>query len=744
MRCRGFLTGLRALLPRSDLPGAKQPTPFGVNRYVLLFCYSLYGFFTAAVFFCWPAMAAVIMRNEGFSNLCARDPVTGEFIKDLRKEADKLYICDEQDAAVQKLFPLTGACCCAMSACGGALLDWIGPRWTACFGQTLTIVGWLLLAFGGPTSTPYVAGMVFIGLGADAGFLPAMCVTRVFPGASGFVITVLGSASTGSSAVPLVLLHLIEKHGVTLKQAALGYIGAGPCFAIVVAMLLLPAKNFLVDTDTPPLPPASTPETKPKAFQEQSTLPVLKDATVVDGSGVRRFAWPNMRKYFFIRNRSLPVVVTGASRRRRPLVIEVGKAEQEDTPKSHITRCDGRSLFETQRTESTATEGGETSVPEKTARAASTQQVRRVVRTAGEEDEVREESEQGNQQQKTEARRRTETADSWVAVELNGASWVGGAESTSATAASAEKEGVVDVGENEGGEKGKESRAARDERGENVLCEERREGDQKGGLLGLVEDQVEKSRTTGFLYQALSIRYVVVVFYFVGVAWAGAFYQQAPRRMFSDHVVWIMELLQPFGSIPCVILGRLADLIGILKIFTLINTFGLMMYALSLGRSDVCGYISVICFTLYVSLFTSQIFIYIEKTFSPAHFGKLIGIAVLIGGLLSFVCNPLYETVVVKLNKGNPVSVQVAMVVLMCVQYVWIAILFYLKKQNPHPYRDAPACQELCSSGVVQTTTTQSETPSAAKTSLMLRTNDICGSSGRIEGCEVTHTAVTV
>ncbi|PFH36359.1 hypothetical protein BESB_045510 [Besnoitia besnoiti] len=497
----GVLGFLASLLPRSDLPGARQKTPFGLNRYVLLLVYSVVVFTTGAVFYGWTALSGMIFRNDGLAHLCPKN-ASGEYEPDMRKQG-QLFICDEQDAAVQKLYTMTFAVACVMSACAGTLLDWLGPLFTEILGQTFNLVGWLLLAFSSPDFPAYYISLVFIGLGADSSLLPTLCVRRLFPGSTGLIITIIGSAASASFGIPLILNSIVENHGASVRTVSLCYCCVGPVLGILIAIFLIPRSGFALDD-------AGT------TFREEEEM-----------------------------------LITEEEEARHGIVPEPAPGGFEDG-------CVGR--------------GG------------------------GERESKREKA------------------------------------------------------------KRKANRLARD-------------------VVG-----------SSFWKQLLSIRYCLIVVYFVVVSWGTSYYQQAARRMFSDAVISVLEVLLPLSFIPCIILGKIADMVGIFKVLFVINSAGLLTYVFSFFDSDGTGYASALCFMIYMSLLTSQMFVYIEATFSPNHFGKLIGIGTMVGGLLSLVSNCLYEDVTVNREGGNPRSIQIAMTALLCVQYVWIATLAILHVKNPKPY----------------------------------------------------------
>ncbi|CBZ51905.1 conserved hypothetical protein [Neospora caninum Liverpool] len=465
---------LSKLLPRDDLPGANQKTPFSLNRYLLLLLYSIVVFTTGAVFYGWTALSAMIFKNDGFAYLCAKNS-EGVYEPDLR-ESGKLYICDEQDATVQKLYTMTFAVACLMSAGAGTLLDWLGPLFTELLGQVFNLIGWLLLAFSTADYPLYYPALVFIGLGADSSMLPTLCIRRLFPGSTGLIITILGSAASASFGIPLILSEIVENHGFSVRTVSIGYCILGPVLGIVVAVLFMPRRGFALD--------------------DEGTIFREEDEAATEA----------------------------------PRALENGQADAQSS------RDVGHSL-------------------------------RAVTKSS-------------------------------------------------------------------------------------------------------------------FWSQLFSVRYFLIVLYFVVVSWATSYYQQAARRMFSDSVVSVMEILLPLSFVPCIILGKIADVVGIIRVLVVMNTSGLLTYVFSFFKNDATGYLSAICFMIYMSLLTSQVYVYVEGTFSPNHFGKLIGLSNLTGGLLSLVSNPLYENITVNRDNGDPLCIQIAMTVLLCVQYLWIFILGFLKVRD--------------------------------------------------------------
>ncbi|OEH75293.1 uncharacterized protein LOC34618879 [Cyclospora cayetanensis] len=468
-------SSLKSAVPRSDLPGAQQPTPWGLNRYVILLIYLLYVFLTGCVYFGWASLSSMLLKAQSFSALCPKD-ADGRFIDDMT--ADKGFICDEQEAAVQHLYTITLAVHTTFSSVAGTMMDFAGPLMTAFLGQLFNFTGWALLASSETVgNSALYAGFVFIGMGADMGFLPVLCITRLFPGSAGLNITLLGSAASASFAIPLILEAICKSLNVSSPRNVFwAYAGMGPGLCLLFALLFIPRSGYI---------------------------------------------------------------------------------------------------------------------------------------------DFRDEEDAGS----TEAAQGKQSGDSPAACQTAG---------------------------------------------------ERAHGDSRCAIPG-----------ASFWRQLFSAKYIVLTIYFVGVGWASSFYQEAHNRLLSVSVRNFLKILLPLSFLPCIMWGYLADKWGILRVIFITNITGLLMYLFTFSDIEVLGYLSVLCFTNYMSIFTSQVFVYIEQHFTYDHFGKLIGIIQMVGGLFSLACNPLYSGVALNPDVKNGLGiVQGIMVGLLCLQFVWITVLFFLGKRG--------------------------------------------------------------
>jgi len=103
----------------------------------------------------------------------------------------------------------------------------------------------------------------------------------------------------------------------------------------------------------------------------------------------------------------------------------------------------------------------------------------------------------------------------------------------------------------------------------------------------------------------------------------------------NQNLYSMFSILNILSFIPGPFFGKLTDKIGILWIVLILNSFGLAMYAFIMFDTVVTKGIGLICFFMYTSFCLSNLYCYINVVFAPQHFGKLTGIASMIGGLWS-------------------------------------------------------------------------------------------------------------
>eukprot|EP00922_Rhytidocystis_sp_ex-Travisia-forbesii_P051454 GHVS01076365.1.p1 GENE.GHVS01076365.1~~GHVS01076365.1.p1 ORF type:complete len:569 (-),score=78.03 GHVS01076365.1:132-1700(-) len=203
-------------------------------------------------------------------------------------------------------------------------------------------------------------------------------------------------------------------------------------------------------------------------------------------------------------------------------------------------------------------------------------------------------------------------------------------------------------------------------------------------------------RSSGFFFQICSIEYLCICTYFVCVSLSVAYYSAASggSKLFPDHNTKnLLEILTPLSFIPCIILGKLIDFFGIMIILFVVCSFGLLSFLFVAIRSTVTSYLSVIFFCFYISLLTSQLYCYVALTFDSRHFGKLVGTATLLGGVMALLALPLYNQLTLKVF-GTVQPICWIFVGLLAVMFAVIEVMAWRRRKNPHRFTHRPNHQK--------------------------------------------------
>eukprot|EP00921_Rhytidocystis_pertsovi_P002451 GHVQ01004183.1.p1 GENE.GHVQ01004183.1~~GHVQ01004183.1.p1 ORF type:complete len:660 (-),score=70.11 GHVQ01004183.1:290-2269(-) len=559
----------------SDHPAQFQLTPLGLNRYILLTAYTILSLLCGAIYFNWASIARMLFRNGAFQEVCEID-INGNYVDDKRLTSQDIhYVCDAQDAAVQRLFSICLASNFCASAVAGTLLDRFGMKKTASLGVCLHIVAWLLLTFSSVSFNGYYAAFILLGAACDTAFLPSLVIGNLFPGNSALVITILGSAASLSFAVPLVMrLALDSNPSWTFQYVCVGYLlfALLPCLIMVV--FLMPWKNFI---------------------------------------GIDKFG------------QSLDSAIDQSGSTH-------SEEEKEQTQDNQSARgMEDIDLGDTRWERKQSGSG----IP------------RRRSSAAWKEQEGREESEK-----REDALRSASTTElSAPFSETPGPSHLMASPST--------LRDLSPIGDKMG-RGGVPSRSP-------TVCEFR----------------------ASMRSQFLTPHYLCIVIYFMVTCTAVNFYYQATdsRLYTSEKVRHAHEILNPLSFIPCIIGGKLIGVFGLFAVLYAINTSGLLSLLFPIIRTDATGYISALMFSLYMSLYTSQMFCYVESSFDSLHFGKLVGVCSLLGGLICLI--PIYETLTVNVSDGNPAPVLWGLSVLIVGMFGVITVMLYLERRYPTPAQKA-------------------------------------------------------
>ncbi|SCL99460.1 novel putative transporter 1 [Plasmodium chabaudi adami] len=225
-----FLKGMR-LKSNPNLPGAKQETPFNINRVFLLIIIIIYTATSACIYFDWTAIRNLLLSVGKYKhlNIGEHDDIT----------------LSPQYKKINNLYPMTLAIHFTMSVFCGFLYDHIGPKFTAMIGQAFNILSWIFLSIDTTKIDTTLIGFVFLGLGADTAFIPILTVTNLFPDISTFIMTVIGAAASLSYAVPATLNFIYKKYpDLPFYYICYGYIFTILIPCLLIALFLLPVKPF--------------------------------------------------------------------------------------------------------------------------------------------------------------------------------------------------------------------------------------------------------------------------------------------------------------------------------------------------------------------------------------------------------------------------------------------------------------------------------------------------------------------
>ncbi|KAL8446365.1 hypothetical protein Emag_004731 [Eimeria magna] len=186
-----------------------------------------------------------------------------------------------------------------------------------------------------------------------------------------------------------------------------------------------------------------------------------------------------------------------------------------------------------------------------------------------------------------------------------------------------------------------------------------------------------------FRKEACTFLYIGLCIYFAICSIVMNYYQKASGFLLSAEAFNSLNLALPLSIIPCLILGRVSDYISIAWVMIFVNAAGALSYLLAVVEKPG-GVISVAFFTIYVGLFSSQVYIFVINLFTSSHFGKLAGIVNLLGGVASLLSNLLYGS--------HHDSVMWALFGTMCAAFV---ILLFMAFEARRKQRSLKAAQIL-------------------------------------------------
>ncbi|KAL8434843.1 hypothetical protein ACSSS7_002858 [Eimeria intestinalis] len=201
-----------------------------------------------------------------------------------------------------------------------------------------------------------------------------------------------------------------------------------------------------------------------------------------------------------------------------------------------------------------------------------------------------------------------------------------------------------------------------------------------GGLGG--ETMIRKEGDPTFIKLVFSLDYLLIVFYFMDSAASSAFFQQTCRRLLSPRAVSFLEILMAGEMLFSLPVGAFIDAAGVLPALYVLNSSGLISYVFTVPRKPRgLGFASAFFFVFYISMLRGPVLIYLQTNYPSSFFGRLAGVASLLGGIMTLCLNPLLEFALRDGGAGID-KARAGIVSLLLLQYVWLTALFVRHKRK--------------------------------------------------------------
>ncbi|CRG93303.1 novel putative transporter 1, putative [Plasmodium gallinaceum] len=176
-----------------------------------------------------------------------------------------------------------------------------------------------------------------------------------------------------------------------------------------------------------------------------------------------------------------------------------------------------------------------------------------------------------------------------------------------------------------------------------------------------------------------------VISYFILFNISTVFYGMVNETYFyyDRSIINIINILLPASCIPCIIFGRFVNKYGAALIILVMNAFSALMHITALIKHKAAGLISVFLYMCVTSMYTSQIYCFIQNSFPSIVFGKLLGFASLCGGTFSLICELLYDSVISTENTSiDPTNVALLLVICFLIMFLPLSILYVRKYER--------------------------------------------------------------
>ncbi|CDJ50539.1 hypothetical protein, conserved [Eimeria brunetti] len=194
-----------------------------------------------------------------------------------------------------------------------------------------------------------------------------------------------------------------------------------------------------------------------------------------------------------------------------------------------------------------------------------------------------------------------------------------------------------------------------------------------------------EEKPASFLKQFTSPYAICIVVYSIIKAIMYAFFTTAAENLLGKQVNDFMGAALPFSLFPCIVIGKVVDMVGIMPILFFLNTCITLAYGCSMIPALPMAYFSALLYICYVSFYSSQSYCFVSDTFSSSHFGKIVGTIHLIAGFLSLLKIPMQKLVVDVFHSVYYYPCLI-MLVLCGINFLVLLLLWCKKRADPHPF----------------------------------------------------------
>ncbi|CBZ53169.1 conserved hypothetical protein [Neospora caninum Liverpool] len=170
------------------------------------------------------------------------------------------------------------------------------------------------------------------------------------------------------------------------------------------------------------------------------------------------------------------------------------------------------------------------------------------------------------------------------------------------------------------------------------------EDDVEAGADALVKQEKNLTAVQSIKRDFLSLSFLPLFPYFVLVLIAILFFAPSAKRLIPSAYE-ANQIISIFSFVPCILLGWVADRVGIVPVMMICNSCGLISWILMLIPGIPCfvasQFIVSILISIQMSFLVSQIYCYVAEVFLPENMGKMIGFLCSVGGIISLVTDPM-------------------------------------------------------------------------------------------------------